>query len=385
LLLAGLGGLVLASAALLLVRAGPSGGLAGQGLPVSLGPAWPIMAARLALLALLAWLAVRAQPAGGGAAGRWRLAAALAAGLLLTFTLQSHSAALPGRQATAGAALDWLHLLGVAAWLGGLAPLALLLRRPELAPETKRALVPRFSRLAVASVAAIGLSGSAIALVQVRTLDALLATTYGRALLVKIALFALLFGLGAINRQRLSPRLALAGVLGRLRRNLSLELAIGALVLVAAGALTSVGPAFETLENQRRYGFVEQVRLGDVRLALYVAPLQAGDNEFAVDVIDDRPGAAAAAPTVLLRLQAPGGGTTQVELAAGEGGRFTTRGAYLSPSGLWQLTAIARRPGFDDARHTFAVPVPAPGPAGGAASENRSGPTLRPSPPPTRP
>jgi len=94
-------------------------------------------------------------------------------------------------------------------------------------------------------------------------------------------------------------------------------------------------------------------------MTLRIAPAQIGDNEFAVDVSDRRPGAAAAPTRVLLRFDMQGMemGKTQTEAAAAGGERYTARGSFTSMGGRWHIEVVLRRAGFDDVRHTFQVDI----------------------------
>src|SRR5204863_3986129 len=79
---------------------------------------------------------------------------------------------------------------------------------------------------------------------------ALVGTPYGQLLLVKLALFAAMLSLAAVNRVRLTPRLLAApsdhhGVpqpLRRLWRNATCETALGLVVLLVVGALVHLKP-----------------------------------------------------------------------------------------------------------------------------------------------
>jgi putative copper export protein len=363
--LLGIGGLALATIGFVMVQAMQAGpGSLADTLKVLLaGRTGALLGARLGLLTLLAWLAWRLSLIGATSARVWSVAALLGSAILFTFSLQSHSAALDAGQAIVVIPLDWLHLVATATWMGGLLPLAFLLASGRIKQELRPLIVRRFSAVALLSVLTLGLTGLGSALIHVRTLDALVATTYGRALLVKSALFAILLGLGAINLLALSPRLSQGGAqaLRWLRRTVRLEVAIGVLILLAVGVLTSVAPAFEALEAQERQGVVATTQFDNVQMTLRVAPAQVGENEFGVDIVDRRPGAAGAKPAVLLRFKTADQamGTTQVETTSPDGRRFTAKGSYLSLSGQWQVTAILRREGFDDLTHTFHVSISA--------------------------
>ncbi len=290
------------------------------------------------------------------------VAAALSALLLLTFSLQSHNAALPGFQAIPATFSSWLHLFAMCAWLGGLYPLFRLLRAPWLDETVRGRIVPSFSGLAVVSVITLILTGLFAAILHVQSLSLLLTTTYGQALSLKTGLFMALLGLGAINLFILTPRLRAQpeSASQHLRRTIRLELVVGSLLLLTVGILMGVSPAWEAWQAQQRLGFTETVRQDGVRLTLRVAPLQVGDNEMAVDVEDGRDDAAAVPATVILRLTPPDSadGITQVETVEQGGGRHGVRGSYLSQSGLWEVEVILRRRGFDDVRHIFTLVLP---------------------------
>ena len=160
--------------------------------------------------------------------GRAAIAAALvrccsvrAAGLRATASCStsrsscaSASSSRPPRRAHANVSgalsfvADVVHVQAAAIWVGGLAlvVLALLLAggsRRQLAADA----VPRFSQLALVAVAALLVAGIVNGYLQVRTWSGLWETSYGRLLLVKVALLVPLLALGAYNRRRSVPRL----------------------------------------------------------------------------------------------------------------------------------------------------------------------------------
>jgi hypothetical protein len=76
-----------------------------------------------------------------------------------------------------------------------------VLRRHAAAPVADLAAVlPRWSRWAAGSVAVLAVTGTFASLREVRELDALISTTYGRLLLVKPVLVAGMLALGALGR-----------------------------------------------------------------------------------------------------------------------------------------------------------------------------------------
>lgn len=104
---------------------------------------------------------------------------------------------------------DAVHLGAASCWAGGLLPFVIAIAPQEgLTPALRVGLMRRFSSLAFASVAALLASGIVNSWFMLPELAAMGETDYGRLLLVKIALFALMLGLGGANRYWLIPRLA---------------------------------------------------------------------------------------------------------------------------------------------------------------------------------
>jgi copper transport protein len=127
---------------------------------------------------------------------------------------------------------DVLHVAAASVWLGGLVALGLALRTSGTAP------LRRFSNIAIVSVAVLGVTGVVRALSELSAVSQLWTTGYGRALLVKTGLLALLVALGWINRYRLVPRADVRG----LRRTVPAELLLFAGLVMAVALLTDLRP-----------------------------------------------------------------------------------------------------------------------------------------------
>ncbi|MEU0249186.1 copper resistance protein CopC [Streptomyces sp. NPDC006235] len=129
----------------------------------------------------------------------------VAAGLAASWAMSEHASV--GLQAGIAMPVDVLHLLAVAAWLGGLgALLVALYRAPADAPVDASA-VRRFSRVAFGSVLALIATGTYQSWRQLGSWSAFTETRYGQLLLAKIALVAVLVGVAWISR-RWTGRLA---------------------------------------------------------------------------------------------------------------------------------------------------------------------------------
>jgi len=185
------------------------------------------------------WLAVR---------GELVVLAALALGLVAA---AGHAAAVTP-DAEGAMTVDLLHVLATGIWVGGLLPLGALLARAsredgaDARPYAVRA-ARRFSRIALACVVVVILSGVGNAIVHIGGVPAVVGTAYGRLLLLKLAILVPILLLGVLNRRALIPRLSGEAVsVGRpamraLARAVFAESAL-ALALLAVVAVMSVTP-----------------------------------------------------------------------------------------------------------------------------------------------
>ena len=139
------------------------------------------------------------------------------------------------------------HVVAAGAWPGSLLPLVLLLSRAWREPGCRSASVTitrRFSRLSVAVVGVLALSGLLNGIGMIRTFAALWTSVYGQLVLCKVLLFTGMIGVGAMNR-RLVGRMDAgdaAGTLRRLWRNVAWESALAISVLLATEALAMSAP-----------------------------------------------------------------------------------------------------------------------------------------------
>ncbi|AXG78825.1 copper resistance CopC/CopD family protein [Streptomyces paludis] len=120
----------------------------------------------------------------------------VAAGIAATWALAEHAST--GIQTGLAMPVDVLHLLAVATWLGGLTALLVALYR---APFIESAAVRRFSRTAFISVVVLAATGLYQSWRQVGSWSALGGTSYGRLLLVKVGLVAVMVGIAWFSRR----------------------------------------------------------------------------------------------------------------------------------------------------------------------------------------
>jgi copper transport protein len=139
-------------------------------------------------------------------------------------------------------------VIGAGAWIGSLlvlvlagVPAALALSAGERGSAVAL-LVNRFSPVALGAATVLVASGAVSAWAHLGSVAALLGTPYGRTLVVKLALVALVAALGAFHWRRARPALGTEDGARRLRRSAAAELAIAALVLLVTAILVATPP-----------------------------------------------------------------------------------------------------------------------------------------------
>jgi copper transport protein len=265
----------------------PRPGLVGDLLLTRWGCLWCIEEIALVVLALIA-LACRRQPAAirTGAS----LAVAWVAVVGVCEALGSHSASISPSAVVADAA----HILAAALWLGGVAALAVALwptgavgrdQARSLAAACRRP----FGLLAGGAAAAVALTGLYSAGREVASVDALLTTLYGGALLAKTGVVALVALLGAVNA------VLLRSVARGRRRSIvapliAAELIAGTGAFLGAAVLTAAsparGPQFAAPRALRLPTLAANV--DDVLVSATVRPNRPGDNVLSVLAVSSR-------------------------------------------------------------------------------------------------
>ncbi|MBI3743945.1 MAG: copper resistance protein CopC [Chloroflexi bacterium] len=292
---------------------------------------------------------------------------------LLTFSLSSHGAAIAEVHGPAVMS-DFIHLLSASVWGGGLlylvlvVPVALsrLVERPRR--EFLAALVPRFSRLATISVAAILVSGLYNSWAQVSSVGAS-TQPYGLALIAKVALVVPLLVLGALNPKWISKRLAGDASAGNMLRVLVAgEAVLIVLVVLAAGWMTSLEPARTAHAREQNCGALRLdsniTNSGDLVYTLDIKPAQLGPNTLMLTVRTRAGGTRVANATdvrLTLTYLDKDLGSTPVTAQNVGGGRYVADNVLLSIAGGWQTEVFISRPGGFDFRDAVRFPIGGPG------------------------
>ncbi len=274
------------------------------------------------------------------------------AGAMLVHAHGGHAAAT-GSLSWFNVGVQWLHLLAVGVWIGGLAWLLLgLIRAPV---DARRALGTRFARVAAVALGVVAVTGLSRALDEVgwpQHWGRLFTTSFGLTVLVKVGLFCGLVTLGAINHfvnvpavaaERKDPRV--------LRRTVAAEVTIAALILAATGLMSSLPPSATIAAAATRPAVPASLQAAghdfanSVNVRLTVTPGTVGPNTFLADVRDFDTNRPVAATGVSLMFSLPGRpdlGMPSVTLHASGPGVWTGEALTLSTFGRWNLTALVQ-------------------------------------------
>jgi len=276
--------------------------------------------------------------------------------LPLPFSLISHASAQPVGRGVALSA-DFFHLLAAGTWIGGIFILVTVLfpMLRKLDPGQRREVlivaIPRFSLVAIVAFASLGLTGFYAGWLQVGNLHALVSTGYGRSLIVKLGLLAVIIVIAAINllviEQRLKQKIgdSVSTLWStRLKWTVTAELVLILAMLGAVGQMTSQEPARDVLIERSKQIAITYADT-DPRAKLLVAPGIAGVNHFRLEV------GGSPLPTetqALLRLSMPSNdklGIREVTLSRVAGNAFEYHGSDLGITGDWKITMILREAG----------------------------------------
>ncbi len=276
-------------------------------------------------------------------------------------SLAGHAAAFGGWPF---AAIDWVHLLGVSAWVGSLPGLLLLdvrgRRAHETGPSTLGAALRRHSRLALAAAPIVALTGIANSPLVLGSSRGLLATDYGNALVAKALLFSIAVAIGSANFF-----LIRTSAFRRTIPLIGLELAIAALAVLAASTLVTIQPAAgrapilarSAIGTLHLYGTA-----GDSTVHAAVNLPAPGGQQYQVSVTDPASGEFRTdVQKVILVFGAPadsGLPDQRVDLEEGAEPRlWRTSGAHTPIVGDWTLDVLVRRIGLGDESVAFDLPV----------------------------
>lgn len=235
------------------------------------------MAGRLAALGVAAALL---PPLLRGRGGRRRgaLLLTLTVGALATWPLAGHAAAAPLPAVVVAA--DVVHIAAMALWLGGLVTLSAFLLRGTH-ERVLPVILPVWSRWAMLAVIWLVGGGAVQAVVQVGSVTALWQTPYGRLLLAKVGVLAMVLGAAAYARRLVVRAQGPAAGIGRLRRTVGVEVVATVVVLALSAVLVQTTPARQDTGDQQAdppAGVSETLTSPLYTLQFNIFPVQVGEN-----------------------------------------------------------------------------------------------------------
>jgi copper transport protein len=243
---------------------------------------------------------------------------------------------------------QWLHMVAVGAWIGGLVWLLLALRDKDGLDRDQATRV--FSRMAGYGLAVVVLTGLLRAYTEVGSFHALLTTSYGDALLIKVGLVCAIVGLAALNRYRNVPALGMGTkAVTALRRTVGGEVFLAGGILAATAVLVALAPAALAslssgggttgmVVSGSDYAATTQVRLT-------VTPGHVGSNTFEARVTDYGTSTPAPARAVQLQVSLPAHpelGSATLSLTRQANGIWRARGSELAIAGRWTVDVLVQ-------------------------------------------
>ncbi|MEN3359339.1 MAG: copper transport protein [Mycobacteriales bacterium] len=281
-----------------------------------------------------------------GFPGRSAAVAGLAAGVLgVTSALLGHASAVSGSRPVWLLA-DSVHLVVALTWAGGVGLAGLVLAPALRGPDQRAAalaVLRAFGGMAAAGVVLLVVTGLLLAGGAVASLDALLLSSYGRTLLIKLAL-AGVAGLAALRSSLLLRRRSDRAGAAIRREALALATVLGAAAVLAAVA-PALGPRFAA--PAAGAAPVASAQAGDLVETLSVRPNRPGRNVIGIGVFDSRRPAPGPLTGVSVTFRSPDG-TAAVARSArlAADGNWTVTVDDLRAPGRWRLTVTASRAGL---------------------------------------
>ncbi|MFD6441704.1 CopD family protein, partial [Peribacillus sp. NPDC060186] len=272
--------------------------------------------------------------------------------LMVCKALTGHTAAVPNQ--VLAVSMDFLHLLSMAVWLGGL--MALLVILPGLADrqavqEDKKtfywSIIQRFSRWAFLFVIVLIVSGIYSSLQHVPTIHSLLKTTYGQLLLAKIGIMLVMIVLGTFHFFKGKKQVKKLGY------SVGMEFGLGIVVLLVAALLTNVQTAMSSPGPIEKTLMTEE----NNEVTLMVTPNEVGDNQIQVDLSNrGKPIAEIDQLTITMQPVDTQGGEIKLQMKEKTTGTFTSK-SILTMSGKWKIHVHGLTESLDSIDADFTILV----------------------------
>ncbi|WP_350301037.1 copper resistance protein CopC [Peribacillus frigoritolerans] len=270
--------------------------------------------------------------------------------LMICKALTGHTAAVPNQ--VLAVLMDFLHLLSMALWLGGL--MALLVILPGLAnrqavQEDKRtfywSIISRFSKWSFLFVIILIVSGIYSSLQHIPTIHSLFNTTYGQLLLAKIGLMLVMIVLGGLHFLRGRKQTKKLGY------SVGIEFGLGIVILVVAALLTNVQTAMSSPGPIEKKLLTEE----NNEVTLMVTPNEVGDNLIQVNLSNEgKPIADIEQLTITMQPLDTQNGEIKLQMKEKNTGTFTSKSLLTMP-GKWSIHVHGLTESLDSINADFII------------------------------
>lgn len=283
--------------------------------------------------------------------------------------------AVSGRNVFAGYVATVEHLVAGATWVGALVLLAIIVPAGE-----RWDVAPRVSTVALFSVVVLSVSGAINAWRQIGSFDSLTESSYGRWLIVKLGIVAIVLGFAAVSRYTLSrsdtaepqttpntaANLSAASATStthhstRLVRTVTAEVIGIVLILVCTAGLTGATPPSAQAADTPANASATATQ-GDLVAQIDLLPAVTGGTTLHVTILTTPANPEPAAEiTVEAELPEQQLGPLTISAVMAGPNHVTTDQANFPIPGNWVITATARFGDFDQVIFTTTITVTDP-------------------------
>src|ERR671923_1983973 len=378
---------IASSVAMIVVQASSIGSSVQDAIATKFGNVWLTRMLQSSVLMAIAFLVYRKAARKNASPASSEIIAIFILGLatLVTSSLMAHAAA---NSQIGPIALDFFHDVAASIWIGGLMLLGLVATPKilEIADEKAKAtaislLIPRFSMIVVTILGIVAITGPLLLYSIESDLSLTIASIYGKFLIAKLSLAAVMLGMGAYSQfaiQKKAVSVVSSGTRGTsmiqsrgpnlkyFGKFLKVEAAvgIGLLLMVTFMANSSVPSGqFPAYENQRQLAvaggggagqanatsgqsspvktdFVQTVYLGndEGKIKLAISPFDVGQNNFNISFIgtDGKPVSSIESATIKMTQTDKAIGPISIDTKKQSDGVFASNASF-GVAGKWDV------------------------------------------------
>ena len=276
--------------------------------------------------------------------------------LIATTTMMGHGAA---SEQVPAIALDYIHNLVAAVWIGGVIFFAFVLLPVFSNLDSKKrelislATIPKFSIMIVISLGIVIITGPTLMWFLESNVGLITESTYGKLLMAKIAIAGVMIGIGGYNQLKIQKnaennlKSEKIVVVKKLRRSLKAETALGVLLLGVVALLTNGSlPAGEIQDADAQiinYGFRTLEFSESIKYDIEIDPFTSGKNILTVKVRDFDGGTVQDISNLKVKISNPSRNISPIEVLMEENDSKYQGEITFGFSGNWQMEIEVQR------------------------------------------